>query len=212
MRKVLVIVGILLAFCCTSRADDVSAQFQVNGILTIVGNNACPPLPACAETLDFSFSAYEAPGEFYPYQVFIVPGSGDVESLGPLEEFSLGGGVGNLEPNDYDDSNFVAFDNTNDDEIDIHLSLGQGFSPFTPSVISTDLYGCGTASCDADFSIFNSSGTGEQLGIFRFGEVSATVTPVPEINSASLLAAGLLGLLGLGIVRRRAKQPVPLAA
>lgn len=39
MRKVLVIVGILLAFCCTSRADDVSAQFQVNGILTIVGNN-----------------------------------------------------------------------------------------------------------------------------------------------------------------------------
>jgi hypothetical protein len=210
MRKVLVIVGMLLAFCCTSRADDIYAQYQVSGLLTIVGNNACQPLPACAETLDFSFSAYE---EFETsmsvYELFIVPGSGVTESLGPLGTFSgpTGGHLGTPEPGDSCvDCNFAGFVDTGGDEIDIHFSQGIGDSPFTPSIVSALLYGCGTQTCITDLSPF---GPGTTIGIFLDGEVTATVTQVTEISSASLLAAGLLALLGLGIARRRAKAPVP---
>ena len=213
MRKVLVIVGILLAFCCASRADDI---FQVNGILTIVGNNACPPLPACAETLNFSFSVDEGPDTMDvpegAYQLFTVAGSGSIESLGPLGQFSVPFTmIGNPAFTDSGDgdNNYVAFTDADDDEIDIHFFQGVGNSLFTPSVVTADLYGCGTATCTNEFSPFaGGSATAGEIGIFDFGEVSATVTPVPEISSASLLAVGLLALVGLGIVRRRAKHPV----
>jgi hypothetical protein len=206
LRVVLIVV--LLCFvvpCAWADNLDIVSQYKVNGLLTITGNSACGPLPACAETLAFSFvvgEVFNLAEPFTPgYTAYIIPGSGTVGSLGPLGQFSLltAGLPGNLSVGgcssvglESPDCNYLAFDNLAFDEIDIHLNYGTSPTPFIPSVISTDLFACRSATCTADLDT-----TGTITNIFNFGEVEATVTAVPEASVIVLFAWGALGLLFL---------------
>src|SRR5260221_6255522 len=92
--------GMLCLILPAARADsyNVVDQYNVTGALTIVGNNACPPLPACAETIVFSFQIGVVQltdaidnqlliGGATGYFPYLIPGSGSLQSFGPLEQF-----------------------------------------------------------------------------------------------------------------------------
>lgn len=190
------VVIVLLLFLFVSRASgDITnvTDYNVSGILTITGNNACSPLSACAETISFSFmmQSYVSGGTYFQG---VIPGSGTVlASLGPLGSFSFpefgidSGGCPGLVDRD---CNYIPFLNGLGDEIDIDMNPSESSTPLVPMVLSTNLYGCRTPTCVTDFAFppFITS------GIYRPGEVDATVTVIPEPSTILLLAFGLFAV------------------
>lgn len=178
--------------------------FQVTGQLTITGTNACTP--TCAETLDFSFligSDYNPTGAT-PYNLYVIPNSGTVESFGPLSQFSLvtGGFLSGSDGGECGaggDCNRITFLNPDGDEIDLHTQWASGSSPITPNINAADLFACGSGNyvtCGQDFA------PNQPYLAFNFGEVTTTVTPAPEPSSFFMLGAGLCAL-GLLVSSRR---------
>jgi PEP-CTERM motif-containing protein len=210
--RIVVLLALLYLVVPAAWADtlDVVSQYNVDGLLTITGNNACPPLPACAETIGFSFVVdvvFVPTFNAGPYEAYIVPGSDSVESLGPLGKFTSGGGFpGDITFFACGDCNYLGFGDPGGDEIDIHLAQGAGISPFVPSVDHADLYRCGTVTCVTDLCppSFCGPGTTSAIGIFSPGEVEATVTevPVPEPQTLALLLIGLAWVLVFQFWRR----------
>jgi hypothetical protein len=189
----------------SAKADggSVVGEYDVSGLLTITGTNSCPPAPACAETLAFSFVIADTydPAAAQPYILSVISSS-STESLGPLGQFSAASGIagndgGYCGPGG--DCNRIAFFDSDGDEIDLHVPIASGFIPITPVIESADLFECGNgnyATCRQD--MFPNG----ECCMFNFGEVEATVTPVAEPSSFFMLGAGLFAL-GLMNSRRR---------
>jgi hypothetical protein len=196
---------LVVFFICAvpAMADSV---FDVNGALTIVGNNTCSGTP-CVETLAFSFQfAYQLvpqfviPGHNY-YAGTVLPG-GTVTSFGPLAPFFASSGPCCIA------AGYVPFANLANDGIDILLSQSStnqvtpfGVSPAPPVFLNGALlYGCGVPGvtsvdrvCVQDFSI-----TGSVFGGIGGGPAQITVTAAPEGSALSYLLVGVgLGLFGM---------------
>ncbi|HVO56989.1 MAG TPA: PEP-CTERM sorting domain-containing protein, partial [Dongiaceae bacterium] len=192
----------------SAKADDydVLDLYNVSGVLTIFGDNNCPPQPICAETIAFSFQMgvvqfsgqdlpNGGPSNVYGFVPYIVPDSVRVNSLGPLGSFFLSGGfVHYAEPfgpgDSRSDINWFPFYNAGADEIDIHLGLGIEPYPQPPTFTDPDLYHCTSEACFAAFSVSSA---------FNYGVIETTVEPVPEPGGALLLGGSAL----LGFFRRR---------
>src|SRR5215469_16139238 len=86
--RVLRMLIFLLACASPAMADSI---FDVTGVLTVIGNNVCNGTP-CVETLRFSFDV--ALNQIVPgfFSAQILPSS-DVNSLGPLGNFSLSSSI-----------------------------------------------------------------------------------------------------------------------
>jgi len=187
--RIFKLVLVLLICAVPAMADSV---YDVSGVVTIVGNNACGG-PPCVETLAFSFQVDYQP--LFGGQVYIahvLPGS-TINSFGPLGPFnSL------FSPEDY-----FAFFNSAGDEIDINGPFRDGELPTVPvpNLIDADLYGCRTNTCLVDFG-FPGFTQLPALGIFRGGSLQYTATAVPEGSTSSYLLVGV-GLALLGMLARR---------
>jgi hypothetical protein len=187
-----------------ARADGVNVTdvYNVTGLLTITGQNACPPMPACAETVSFSFLIGSVTGTSISshygltYTACVIPDSGSFESVGPLGQFSSiqPATPGNVFPagacGTYGDCNYIGIFDQWGDNIDLHLATAVSDTPIVPDVIAADLFTCGQNNpnpqgCYEDFAPVQ----------FVYGQVEATVTPVPESSSLLLLAVGLCALV-----------------
>jgi hypothetical protein len=201
--KLVVLVLIFLAFACapgSAKADNatVVGEWEVSGSLTITGTNSCPPAPACAETVSFSFEIADVydPNAAQPYLLSTVSNSGTFDSVGPLGQFSMSGS-GFLAGNDGSfcgaggDCNRISISDQFGNEIDLHVPYASGFAPFTPEINAADLFECGGGNHAACVQEFFPQG---ECCMFNFGEVEATVTPVAEPRSLLMLAAGLFAL------------------
>lgn len=189
------------------RADGVSVvdEYNVSGLLTITGTGACPPAPACAETLTFSFligSVYNATYDPDPFEAYVVQDSGTFESLGPLGQFSSISGPHSVFPagecGPEGDCDYIGIFDQWGDEIDLHLAAGLSDAPIVPDVVAADLFTCGQnmeQTCLEDFYPVQ----------FVFGDVEATVTPVGTPEPSTLLLLGS-GLFALGLLRSRQKR------
>lgn len=207
---------ICLANAQSARADDIPPgalppEWNVSGTASIVGNDACSGLP-CTETIAFSFdvgyqflSSETPPYEAY-YTDLVMSGSGALGSFtgsvdGPLflgtPSFSPPGECFGL------DNNYLGLADPGGDSFNIHLCTAFASAPTAPALNGVDLYGCGTSQCAADFS-FNPSAPLPQLGLFVYGPVEYTVTPLvtPEPSMLSLLAVGLIALGLAGALRK----------
>jgi hypothetical protein len=179
---------LVLFICAVPAAAD--TIYQVTGSATITGNPVCAELP-CVETVNFSFLVsylFEFPNAYDEHLVSVI----SLTSSGPLAAFNT----------IHATSDYFAFFNSANDEIDINGPFGDGElapRPF-PDLIDSELYGCGggvdgaSPVCVQDFV----PPGGPTYGHVIFGTVQYTASAVPEGSTRSYLLVGVgLGLLGM---------------
>ncbi len=123
---------VLLIFAVPAMADSI---WDVSGVITLVGNNACGG-PPCVETLAFSFDVDYQPSVTFPGTFLPEMLDAKVTSFGPLAPFQLNGLV-------Y--QGYVPFGNAPGDEIDLlygNGSLDQTEVPGPPQLIRAEVYSC----------------------------------------------------------------------
>lgn len=192
----------LLIFGCyplftAVRADNL---YYVAGAETVVGNSVCGAAP-CTETVNFSF---DLSWQFVdPLRQYVASVTNLVTDWsGPLGPFtrSSAGPLGFAFFNNTvsgpcfrsGDFNYLALFDAGGDEIDITLCNNGVSSPTTPFIsYAGELYGCGTATCVTDFSLF--PGPAPQGGILIAGTVESSVREIPEPTTLLSLMVGLFG-------------------
>jgi hypothetical protein len=190
--KCLGVAFVIALFAGMSRADSI---YQVTGDLTITGPtvgslaNACTPSP-CVETLQFSFELGYQLFSFFggiAYAPYIVPGTLNVTSVGPLDQFAgFSGFLGN------EGYNFTSFVNGGADNIDLIEIGGTGLGGFPDSSLPGPpvfpyslLYQCRSRACIQDFGLPGGPD----------GTAEATVVPVPEGSQLAMLGICIAGIL-----------------
>jgi hypothetical protein len=194
-------VAALLVLALPSRADSV---YEITGTATLTGNNVCGG--PCIETIDFTFDFTEqlAATSYGNLYTLNLVGESSTSS-GPLDSLSLvldkllnpmpGTGSSN--------ANYLAFQNSGIDEIDLWVNENDQPLPFIPTIAGTSLYGCNSAPCIADFcpSSFPCDTSGQNFGILLDGTVTSATRSIttPEPSELGLLALGgaLLALCAL---------------
>jgi hypothetical protein len=207
MGKYLLIVGILLGFCATGRANTLP-EYNITGALTVVGNDACNGL--CAETITFSFDTTLEDigpmgiGQDY-YWPYVIPGTNTFLSSGPLDFSSMG--LNFIQGEDY-----LPFFDAGGDEIDIFLGENPETAPFVPTLSGADFYGCKTETCQLEFctecnspAAFNAIPSGFKL-YGALESITTLITPVPEPSTEALLLIGLFSLAVLTAYRSRKRR------
>jgi hypothetical protein len=181
-----------------ARADSIPASFDINGSMTLTGNNSCSG--PCVETINFSFALEYAASCIYGA---CVVGPVHTSESGPLGIFNA--------PYDLsvDRGYYLGFFNATPtragDEIDLYLNLFNSSGNPGPTALPSDLYACETANCVNDgFNRYPGTGGLAGFGLYNF-DVAAqfTATKVPEPSTWSLLACGIIAL---GLLRAAARK------
>ena len=203
--------AVLGTVCIANTPVRADSLYDVNGTMTINGNNVCTPSP-CSETVNFSLVfGYTFNSDYQMYQGYVV--SANSSSVGVLgSSFAMlpafignPNNVGNPISNSGcagSDVNYIEFFDSPGDEIDLHACADLEPTPVAPTFGWTDLYSCATVTCLNDF---RAPGVGNPL--FLGGTLQTSVTAVPE-GGASLgyLVISLAPIgLAIGLSKRKSR-------
>jgi hypothetical protein len=179
--------------------------YDVNGTLTITGNNVCGLSP-CMETINFSFDyTYTFIGFEYLGEIVGTP---SVSSYGALGS-SFGGLTGPHSPFPFcqPNTNYMPMYNSGGDEIDLYACGNDQSTPAVPS-FRTDLWGCTTVTCGNDFMLPGSGcqpGNGITCGALQIvGTVQEAVVAVPEGGTSPIYLA--ISFVPIGLAIRQSKR------
>jgi hypothetical protein len=172
--KIAMAVLAVLIFISTAHADSTTSIWNVTGTVTIPGNASCG---GCSETIDFSLDMeFPTPLDtlsfsYSPFDPFVIPGTVNVTSSGPLSPFT-GAGFST---------------------IDSSIGFGDGISFFLFGEGEGDafLYDCSEAVCGTDFAF-----TDAFYGYLGSANYTETLVTAPEPSTWAMLLAGI-ALVGL---------------
>jgi hypothetical protein len=205
--NVLLVTAAVALFAVGARADSIPvASYDINGSMTIAGN------ATSTETIDFAFTLdYFALGSYLGGPVYgysssivspiLVAASGPLGLFGSNSAgFGAGGGPGQF-------SGYLPFFNAGGDEIDLEMNyVDEQPTLGSPTQADSQIYGCRTAACVADFSLISGSPT-VSFGPYGTAQFTATAIPTdpptntPEPPTILMISLGILGLLGIASMR-----------
>ncbi len=173
MKLAMAVLAVLM-FASVVKADSTSI-WNVTGTVTIPGNGSCG---GCSETIDFSLDMeFPTPTDtlslgYSPFDPFVIPGTVNVTSSGPLPPAGNGAG----------------FSTT-----DSSIGFGDGISFFLFGEGDGDafLYDCSAAVCGTDFAFTNAD-----YGYTGSAIYTETLVTAPEPATWAMLLVGI-ALVGL---------------
>jgi hypothetical protein len=203
---VLAVFGMVCIVDRPVRADSINNPlYDVNGRLTITGNDVCGLSP-CTETIEFSFEyTYTLNGFEYLGEVVGTP---SVSSYGALGSFFAGiTSPQNPFPFCQPNTNYMPMFNSGGDEIDLYACGNYQSTPVAPS-FRADLWGCQTVTCGNDFmppGSFCEPGPSQDCGALQIlGTVQENVVAVPEGGTSLMYLA--ISLVPIGLAIRQSKR------
>lgn len=209
--NVLLATAALALFAVGARADSIpAASYDINGSMTIAGK------ATSTETIDFAFTLdYFALGSYLGGPVYgysssimspiVVAASGPLGLFGSTSAgFGAGGGPGQF-------SGYLPFFNAGGDEIDLEMNyVDEQPTLGPPTQADSEIYGCKTAACIADFSLLPGSPT-VSFGPYGTAQFTATAIPTdpptdppantPEPPMILMTLIGIFGVLGIASTR-----------